>query len=125
MRAHLFSKKKIIIFEGLRLGSPPMQLQQVKIEFSGGCELLFGGNSTLVLSNVVPVGTTINQLVVFLKQNHLKGNPSLFVDVSGAALRPGILALVNDTDCEVMGGVDQYAVQDGDTVAFISTLHGG
>lgn len=38
--------------------------------------------------------------------------------------RPGILVLVNDTDWELEGEED-YQLQDGDEVVFISTLHGG
>jgi molybdopterin converting factor small subunit len=38
--------------------------------------------------------------------------------------RPGILALVNDTDWELEGECD-YQVKDGDEIVFISTLHGG
>lgn len=38
--------------------------------------------------------------------------------------RPGILVLVNDTDWELTGTL-QTLVEDGDTVTFISTLHGG
>ena len=38
--------------------------------------------------------------------------------------RPGILVLINDTDWELTGQL-QTTVEDGDTVTFISTLHGG
>lgn len=38
--------------------------------------------------------------------------------------RPGILVLINDTDWELTGQL-QTIVEDGDTVTFISTLHGG
>ena len=38
--------------------------------------------------------------------------------------RPGILVLINDTDWELTGQL-QTLVEDGDTVTFISTLHGG
>jgi ubiquitin related modifier 1 len=38
--------------------------------------------------------------------------------------RPGILVLVNDTDWELCGRED-YVLQANDSVAFISTLHGG
>ena len=39
-------------------------------------------------------------------------------------VRPGILVLINEADWELMGQTD-YALEDGDTIAFISTLHGG
>ena len=41
-----------------------------------------------------------------------------------ACRRPGILVLINDTDWELTGQL-QTIVEDGDTVTFISTLHGG
>jgi len=39
-------------------------------------------------------------------------------------VRPGILVLINDCDWELSGGLESE-VNDGDTVVFISTLHGG
>jgi molybdopterin converting factor small subunit len=38
--------------------------------------------------------------------------------------RPGILVLINDTDWELEDGIE-YTLKDGDTIVFISTLHGG
>lgn len=38
--------------------------------------------------------------------------------------RPGILVLVNETDWELLGGIDA-ALNSGDEIVFISTLHGG
>ncbi|RUS15249.1 hypothetical protein BC937DRAFT_92704 [Endogone sp. FLAS-F59071] len=38
--------------------------------------------------------------------------------------RPGILVLINDADWELCDGPD-YQLQDGDSIVFISTLHGG
>lgn len=40
------------------------------------------------------------------------------------ASRPGILVLINDVDWELEGTL-AYEIEDGDEVAFISTLHGG
>ncbi len=52
----------------------------------------------------------------------LKERPELFL--AGDTVRPGILVLVNDADWELEGGAD-CVLEDGDVVAFISTLHGG
>ena len=41
-----------------------------------------------------------------------------------AISRPGILVLINDTDWELEGGLE-YTLKNGDTLVFISTLHGG
>lgn len=38
--------------------------------------------------------------------------------------RPGILVLINDTTWE-LEGEESYELQPGDTVLFVSTLHGG
>jgi ubiquitin related modifier 1 len=38
--------------------------------------------------------------------------------------RPGILVLVNEADWE-LEGEGEYILEDGDEIAFISTLHGG
>ena len=38
--------------------------------------------------------------------------------------RPGILVLINDADWE-LEGEDQYQLQPGDNLLFVSTLHGG
>lgn len=40
------------------------------------------------------------------------------------AVRGGVLALVNEIDCEVLEG-QQTPISSSDTVTFISTLHGG
>ncbi|KAF8276869.1 putative Urm1 (Ubiquitin related modifier) [Trypanosoma cruzi] len=98
--------------------------QRITVQFAGGCELLFDKQTQLQLEGIVPHGTTINGLVQMLKVNHIKERPDLFVDQSGTTLRPGILVLVNACDAEVVGGLD-YVLTDGDTIEFISTLHGG
>ena len=38
--------------------------------------------------------------------------------------RPGILVLINDADWE-LEGEEQYELQPGDNIVFVSTLHGG
>ena len=50
--------------------------------------------------------------------------PLLNVVLMRTTRRPGILVLVNDTDWE-LEGEGEYALQDGDEIVFISTLHGG
>ena len=99
-------------------------LQKVVVELSGGCELLFGKQSKLVLSSLVPTGSTLSDLVRILKASYLRERPEQFLDPSGESLRPGILVLVNDVDAEVVNGFD-YVIEDGDTIEFVSTLHGG
>lgn len=38
--------------------------------------------------------------------------------------RPGILVLINDADWE-LEGEEAYEIQSGDSILFVSTLHGG
>ena len=38
--------------------------------------------------------------------------------------RPGILVLINDADWE-LEGEEAYELQNGDSILFVSTLHGG
>ena len=61
-------------------------------------------------------------LIDYLKKNHLKDKEEMFVQ--GSSVRPGIIVLVNDTDWELLETI-HYKVQESDSIAFISTLHGG
>ena len=99
-------------------------LAKVVLEFSGGCELLVNKQTRITVERRVPLGTTLRGLVLFIRDHVLAERPDLFVNSTGDGLRPGILALVNDVDAEVLGGAD-YVIEEGDAVAFISTLHGG
>ncbi len=104
--------------------SAPQQLS-VTVELSGGAELLFDGQKKHQVH--LPNGEqqdqwTLKRLLAWIRDNLLKERPELFV--KGDSVRPGILVLVNDTDWELLGHLD-YALQEGDVVTFISTLHGG
>ncbi|KAG2378238.1 hypothetical protein C9374_008381 [Naegleria lovaniensis] len=96
---------------------------QVKIEFSGGCELLFDNKTSLTIDNLEE-GTTMQQLILLLKDKYLKEKPELFMNNENTSIRPGILVIINDTDWELVDEL-QYKLQDKDNVVFISTLHGG
>lgn len=99
-------------------------LKRLTLRFSGGCELLFGQQTEIVVESTIPAGTTLGDLVPLIKERYVQERPELFVDTNGTSIRPGILVLVNDCDAEVFGGVN-YVIEDGDVVEFISTLHGG
>uniref|UniRef100_A0A7S1W667 Ubiquitin-related modifier 1 homolog n=1 Tax=Neobodo designis TaxID=312471 RepID=A0A7S1W667_NEODS len=99
-------------------------LSKVTLEFSGGCELLVNKQSKIVVDSKIPTGTTLRQLVLWIRDHVLAERPDHFVNATGDGIRPGVLMLVNDCDSEVVGGHD-YVVEEGDSVAFISTLHGG
>ena len=65
---------------------------------------------------------TMERLIDELKRKHLREKEEMFVQ--GASVRPGIIVLVNDTDWELLE-TTKYTIEAGDSVAFISTLHGG
>ncbi|XP_017792033.1 PREDICTED: ubiquitin-related modifier 1 [Habropoda laboriosa] len=93
----------------------------VTIEFGGGAELLFDKKKKHEV-NLPGSEWTIQKLLFWLKDNLLKERPELFIQ--GDTVRPGILVLVNDTDWELLGE-GNYKICSGDTILFISTLHGG
>jgi ubiquitin related modifier 1 len=65
---------------------------------------------------------TMDRLIDELKRKHLKEKEEMFVQ--GSSVRPGIIVLINDTDWELLD-TTAYSLEAGDSVAFISTLHGG
>lgn len=122
----------------------------VVLEFSGGAELLVGKvrqhKITLPDNNQK---WTIGKLLAWIKDSLLKERPELFLkDPSAKELdvRPGILVLVNEADWELCGQTSYelevgtttifllsisllfiilVCFQEGDSITFISTLHGG
>ena len=100
-----------------------MMDMNITVEFSGGAELLFGNVKRHNLSLPAKDGPwTLGLLIHWVRQNLLKERPELFMQ--GETVRPGILVLVNDTDWELLGQLN-YKIEAGDSVVFISTLHGG
>ena len=74
---------------------------------------------------------TLGHLLGWIRDNLLTPDrPELFLkdkdekDATRLDVRPGILVLVNDADWELVGQTE-YALENGDNVTFISTLHGG
>lgn len=96
----------------------------ITIEFSGGAELLFDKvkKHEVILPTDHVTTWTIRALLLWIRDNLLKERPELFIQKN--SVRPGILVLVNDTDWELCGELE-YNIQKGDTIVFISTLHGG
>ncbi|KAK7791474.1 hypothetical protein R5R35_002393 [Gryllus longicercus] len=98
-------------------------LLRITLEFRGGAELLFDNvKKHNVKLPLIDKTWTLRNLLLWIKENLLKERPELFVQ--GDSVRPGILVLVNEADWELLGGND-YVLKEGDTVLFISTLHGG
>ncbi|KAJ4404588.1 Ubiquitin- modifier 1 [Didymella pomorum] len=99
----------------------------IKVEFSGGLELLFDNQKKYSLSipNKDESGAPSNVgfLVRYLCDKVMK-DPRKDMFVLDDAVRPGILVLINEADWE-LEGEDQYELQKDDHVMFVSTLHGG
>ncbi|OMJ25461.1 Ubiquitin-related modifier 1 [Smittium culicis] len=88
-------------------------------------ELLFGGITKEKIEldeKTEDSPTNIRDLIFWLRSNMLKEKEELFIQ--GNTIRPGILVLINDTDWELEDG-PEYELCNGDTITFISTLHGG
>ncbi|KAF8843531.1 ubiquitin-like modifier 1 [Paxillus ammoniavirescens] len=129
-----------------------MSTINLKIEFGGGLELLFGNvrSHAVSLPTRVPASNSttpsppgsvptqtppesgdaagdtkpadVDYLIHHLRDHVLKERSELFME--GNTVRPGILVLINDTDWELEGD-GSYQLCDLDEIVFISTLHGG
>ncbi|EGG24888.1 hypothetical protein DFA_03133 [Cavenderia fasciculata] len=95
---------------------------KVKIEMTGGLEILFKNQKNHTYEFKDRDTMPLRELVVWMRDTQIQERPELFVEDS--TVRPGILVLINDADWELDGGIE-YIVEDGDTLSFISTLHGG
>jgi len=96
----------------------------VTIELSGGLEILFDKVSRHEVEIKESKGDkmSLKELILWMRDHLIKERPDLFVQ--DESVRPGILVLINDCDWELLGGLEAE-VSNGDTVVFISTLHGG
>ena len=93
---------------------------KVKIEFSGGLELMFDKKKTIDIE--IKDDAILSDVIEELRKNHLKEKEEMFIQ--NGTVRPGIIVLINDTDWELCDN-EQYKVEVKDTISFISTLHGG
>lgn len=77
---------------------------KLRIEFSGGLELLFDGQKecSVEVPSAEGQAYTLGQLLVWTRDNLCKERPELFM--KGESVRPGILVLVNDCDWELRWG---------------------
>ncbi|KAK2739027.1 Ubiquitin- modifier 1 [Myotisia sp. PD_48] len=100
---------------------------EITVEFTGGLEILFSNERKLKISlpskNSTGEAANIAYLVQYLCDNQMK-DPRKELFVVDNSVRPGILVLINDADWE-LEGEDQYQIQQGDNILFVSTLHGG
>ena len=73
---------------------------KIKIEFSGGLELLFDNQKKLDIV-VEDSEFTVYNLIEYMRKNCLKEKEEMFVQ--GESVRPGIIVMINDTDWELEG----------------------
>lgn len=70
---------------------------KVKIEFSGGLELMFDKKKNIDLE--IKDDAILSDVIEELRANHLKEKEEMFIQ--NGTVRPGIIVLVNDTDWEL------------------------
>ena len=92
----------------------------IQVELSGGLELLFNNEKNHTVE--IPEGSTLQQLLFYVRDNLLRERPEMFLD--GSTVRAGVLVLINDTDWELCEK-ETTVLENKDNVTFISTLHGG
>ncbi|KAK5136927.1 Ubiquitin- modifier 1 [Meristemomyces frigidus] len=105
-----------------------LKLSEEQLTFnSGGLELLFSDqrkhNVSLPRNDLAGEPSNVGFLVTWLCENLMK-DPRKEMFVLDDSVRPGILVLINDADWE-LEGEENYELQAGDEVVFVSTLHGG
>ena len=99
---------------------PPVN---IRIEFGGGSEYLFGNKKVIEISfENAGKNATVQDLLDKMRTEFLQEREELFFQDN--TVRPGVLVLVNDTDWEILGE-GEYELEDKDVISFISTLHGG
>lgn len=100
----------------------------ILLDFGGGLESLVGGRLEVPHSELAEFSQSCRgtDLLHYLVDKRLgdKAKKAL-LDEKGSNLKPGILVLVNEADIELKGGLEQTRIEPGDSVSFISTLHGG
>ncbi|MCJ1337089.1 Ubiquitin- modifier 1 [Bachmanniomyces sp. S44760] len=99
----------------------------ITVEFTGGLELLFSNQRkheiAIPASDEKGHPANMALLISYLCHNLMKDR-RMEMFVSDGSIRPGVLVLINDADWE-LEGKDEYELQRGDNVLFVSTLHGG
>lgn len=87
----------------------------------GGLEHLFDNRKRIDVDTPEEVAT-VGDLIQWIRKTLVRERHDMFV--LGGSIRPGVLVLINDVDWELEDTV-RYEIVDGDSFAFISTLHGG
>ncbi|CEP19768.1 hypothetical protein [Parasitella parasitica] len=98
----------------------------IKVEFSGGMELLFQNVSKHTIKFPAKQAddkkSTLQDLIFHIRDTMMTEKKDLFVEKD--TVRPGILVLINNVDWELCDELE-YELNNNDEIVFISTLHGG
>uniref|UniRef100_A0A1I8AWT7 Ubiquitin-related modifier 1 homolog n=1 Tax=Steinernema glaseri TaxID=37863 RepID=A0A1I8AWT7_9BILA len=97
---------------------------KLALEFAGGSQTLVKNQSRHEIELEDGKEWLMSDLLDWILQNLLVDCSTPDLLIKDGNVRPGILVLVNDTDWELLGNVDTV-ISEGDTVTFLSTLHGG
>ncbi|RMX77506.1 hypothetical protein D0869_09838 [Hortaea werneckii] len=108
--------------------SNPTDTIDLKVEFTGGLEMLFSDQRKhhISLPSKDPASgqpSNVAFLIHWLCENLMR-DPRRDMFVLEGTVRPGVLVLINDADWE-LEGEEKYELQSGDEIVFVSTLHGG
>ncbi|KAA8495141.1 Ubiquitin-related modifier 1-like [Porphyridium purpureum] len=94
---------------------------RVELCFGGGLEALLGGQKRTPV-DVPDECRTMGKLILWIRDTLISERHDMFM--KDDCVRPGILVLINSSDWE-LEGTTQYVLEPGDSISFISTLHGG
>lgn len=99
-------------------------MMRLLLEFGGGMELLFDNARELNVDIPGESSITVSSALEYIRENVLVDKARADMFMKGSTIRPGVLVLINDADWE-LSGMEESELEDGDKLAFISTLHGG
>ncbi|CAD6196823.1 unnamed protein product [Caenorhabditis auriculariae] len=96
----------------------------IKVEFSGGSEFLVDGKKVhqMTFNEGSLLRDVLKEVAEKLVTDKARMNLLFNADVTEVA--NGVITLINDCDTALLSEYDT-PLEDGDTVTFVSTLHGG
>ncbi|KHN84128.1 Ubiquitin-related modifier 1 -like protein [Toxocara canis] len=103
-----------------------MGVRQLKLEFCGGAEALFGQKRTHEVSVPANDSFLLSDLLCFIKENLIEDKERTNLLIERDTVRPGILVLVNDVDWELLGGLNApvYLQRDRGELLLKSSVDG-
>ncbi|KAF1762195.1 hypothetical protein GCK72_010457 [Caenorhabditis remanei] len=95
----------------------------VTIDFSGGAEFLVKAKVQKVQ---IPEESTLRDVLKFVRDNLVTDvhRINMLLNDDASEVAHGVITLINDTDTGLLSEYDTV-IEAGDTITFVSTLHGG